>query len=413
MHDIAVTGIGVVSPLGVGREAFRESVFEAVSAIGPVSAFDTSAFRSHLGAEVSGFDPARFIRPSVYRRMGRISRMAAAAARMALEDAGGVLDELPGNRIGIALGTAYGGSQHVDEFFRSLVADGPRGAKPFLFPDTVPNASASHIAMANGITGPNVTFCQNGVSVEAAAVYAAGLLDRGLVDAVLVCGAEELTEILYACHDAVGALNPARAEGGSRVTPEAGGGLVLGEGAGALVVERLDRARERGAGVYGLLASAATAGGPAETGRFEKDGRALQGVVTRALAEAALAPGTVDHISVSADFSGEAERLERGVVERVFGDRAGVVGVTPLKYLAGDFGGAGALRAAAILLGIRAGTPLPAIDPDALAGGYAYPGSWRAPRPGSMKNGVMISSTFGGGCACLVFSHPDAKGSAP
>jgi 3-oxoacyl-(acyl-carrier-protein) synthase len=117
----------------------------------------------------------------------------------------------------------------------------------------------------------------------------------------------------------------------------------------------------------------------------------------------------VDHISVSADFSGEAERLERSAVERVFGERSAVLGVTPLEYLSGDFGGAGALRAAAVLLGIRTGVPLPAVRPDRLSGGYVYPDSWGVRGPGAMRNGVLISAAFGGGCACLVFSGPDPQ----
>ncbi len=411
MKEIAVTGIGVVCSLGIGREAFRRNISEAVSGIGPVISFDTSNFRSSLGAEVADFDPALFMRPSVYRRMSRLSRMAVVAAGMALEDGRGILDRVPGNRIAVLMGTAYGSSSCVDAFYRSFVSDGPRGAKPFLFPETVPNAPASHIAMVNGITGPNITFCQNGISVEAAAVHAAGMLDHGLVDAVLVCGAEELTEVLYGCHDAVGALNRARADGKVPVSPPIGGGLVLGEGAGVLLMERLGGARERGARIYGIFASGATAGGPAETGHFESDGKALRRVVSRALAEAGMAAESVDHIGVSADFSGEAERLEHGVVQSVFSERAKTVGVTPLKYLMGDFGGAGALRAAAILLGFDAGIPLPAIEPQLLDGEYAYPDSWKIFRPRPMRNGVMISSTFGGGCSCLVFSSAhDWKG---
>jgi 3-oxoacyl-(acyl-carrier-protein) synthase len=185
--------------------------------------------------------------------MGRISRMAVAASIEAVNDSGLILDTLDRERIAVIMGTAYGSSSHVEEFYLSLLENGPRGAQPFLFPETVPNAPASHIAMFHGITGPNTTFSQNEISAENAILYARDLLLQNIVDVVLVGGADELSPVLFMCYDALGALNRIKVGADQPVKPEPGRGLVLGEGAGILIMERRDFAVKRRARIYRTL----------------------------------------------------------------------------------------------------------------------------------------------------------------
>ena len=146
--------------MGVGRETFWENCRKAKNGIRKITSFDTSALGSNIAGLVEGFNPGRFMLPKIYRRMGRISRMAVAASIEAMEDSGIKLDTIDKGKIGVIVGTAYGSSSHVEDFYLSLLNDGPRGAQPFLFPETVPNAPASHIAMFHGITGPNTTFAK-------------------------------------------------------------------------------------------------------------------------------------------------------------------------------------------------------------------------------------------------------------
>jgi 3-oxoacyl-[acyl-carrier-protein] synthase II len=329
--------------------------------------------------------------------------MAVAASIEAVTDSGIKLESLDRDRVGIVMGTAYGSSSHVDEFFMSLLREGPRGAQPFLFPETVPNAPASHIAMVHRITGPNTTFCQNEVSAENALAYARDLLALDVADAVLVGGADELSWVQFACYDAVKALQKIRASGSDPVIPRPGYGLVLGEGAAVLVLERPEKAAARGARCYGSLDAVALSGGSARVGHYES-GAVYGRVIEGALVDAGLSPADVDQVHVSANFSKELDPMECEHLVGHFGSRLEALGVMPLKYLIGDFGGAGALRAAAALMSLREGKPLPTLSPRILRGEGDGDVDWMVTESGRRcTNALMCSATFGGGCAALVF----------
>lgn len=405
MDSIAFTGIGIVSSLGVGRKAFWMNCQKAKSGLKRITSFDTRSLKSNIAGCVEDFDPSEFMPPRAYRRMSPISRMAVAASMEAVEDSRLSLDALNKDRVGVILGTSYGSSSHVEDFYVSLLKDGPRGAQPFLFPETVPNAPASHIAMRHGITGPNSTFCQNEISAENAILYAQNLLSQNLVDVVLVGGAEELSAMLYACYEAVGVLNKIKSRKGETVQPLLGGGLVLGEGAGVLVMERLDSALERGAKVYGTLVSSTITGGTATMGHYGVDGEQVARAIFGVLEQADTDPIDVDQIDVSANFSGELDRLEYDQLKIVFKGTEKSLEVTPLKYLLGDFGGAGALRAAAILLGLYHKQPLPTVNVETLKGTAQEPIAWNIHPPRETRFTLMTSTTFGGGSASLLFSR--------
>jgi len=381
MIDIVITGIGVVSPLGVGREAFWENCRKAKTGIKKITSFDTSSLRSNIAGWVEGFDPSRYMSPGVYRRMSRISRMAVASSVEALKD-----------------------SCHVEDFYISLLKDGPRGAQPFLFPETVPNAPASHIAMFHGITGPNTTFCQNEISAENAILYARNLLLQNQVDVALVGGADELCAILYSCYDGVGALNKIKAGNDESVNPELGRGLILGEGAAILVMERLDFALARDAKIYGILRSGAITGGITSIGHYEAEGEQMARAMSLAMKEANTGPDEIDQISVSANFSGELDRMEYNQLKKIFTKHIDNLAVTPLKYLTGDFGGAGVMRAAAILLSLRHQVPLPTVSAEILRGEPQCSLDWDLHPTGNTQTALMTTTTFGGGSTSFIFT---------
>jgi 3-oxoacyl-[acyl-carrier-protein] synthase II len=403
MNHIAITGIGVISSLGVGREAFWVNLRKAKTGIKKIATFDTTSLRSNIAGWVKDFDPSRFMRPRIYRRMSPISRMAVASSVEAVRDSGVDLNAIDRERIAIIMGTAYGSSSHVDDFYLSLLKDGPRGAQPFLFPETVPNAPASHIAMFHGITGPNSTFCQNEISAENAILYARNLLSQDLADVALVGGADELSAVQYSCYDAVGALNKTKVKDSEPAKPKLGGGLVLGEGAGILVMERHEFALERGAKIYGTLRSGVVTGGITSIGHYEVEGEQMARAMSQAIIEAGIDPDEIDHVDVSANFSGELDRTEYDQLKKVFQDRVSKLAVTPLKYLMGDFGGAGVVRAAAILLGLHHQSPLPTVRAKILKGEPQDPLEWNIHATGKIRTALMTTSTFGGGSASLIF----------
>ena len=404
MIDIAITGIGVMSPMGVGREAFWENCRKAKTGIKKITSFDTSSFRSNIAGWVEDFDPSQFMSPGVYRRMSRISRMAVASSVEALKDSGLILDTIDRERIAVIMGTSYGSSSHVEDFYISLLKYGPRGAQPFLFPETVPNAPASHIAMFHGITGPNTTFCQNEISAENAILYGQNLLIQNQVDVALVGGADELSAILYSCYNAVGALKKIKVENEELANPKPGDGLILGEGAGVLVMERLDFALERDAEIYGILRSGAITGGLASIGHYEAEGDQMGRAMSLAMRKANINPDEIDQINVSANFSSELDRMEYNQLKRIFTKRMNNLTVTPLKYLIGDFGGAGIIRAAAIFLSLYHQAPLPTVSAEILKGEPECSLAWNVPLTGKIQVALMTSTTFGGGSASFIFT---------
>jgi 3-oxoacyl-[acyl-carrier-protein] synthase II len=404
MKKIAVTGIGAINSMGVGREAFWEGCCCARSGIKKIASFDTHAFSSNVGGCVEGFKPADYMPPMIYRRMSRISRMAVASSIEAIEDSRLPLDTIDKERVAVLMGTSYGSSSHVDAFYLSLLKEGPRGAQPMLFPETVPNAPASHIAMFYKITGPNSTFCQNEISAETAMAYAVNLLSNDVVDVAIVGGAEELSEILYGCYDAVGALNRIRVSEGASIKPVPAGGLILGEGSATLILERFEFAEKRGARIYGTLKSVATAGGETTIGHYEKKGAQMASAMQKSLERADIQNRDIEHISISANFSRELDAMEYEQLGRLFQTTRLHIKVTPLKYLTGDFGAAGATRAAAVLLSLYHQKPLPSLPLEALLPRTQPSHAWEAQETGTIQYALMTSTTFGGGSCSMVFA---------
>jgi 3-oxoacyl-[acyl-carrier-protein] synthase II len=404
MKEIAVTGIGVISSMGVGRDHFWQGCRSTRSGLKKITAFDTHAFQTNVGGCVEGFKPADYMPPMVYRRMSRISRMMVASSIEALADSRLDLETIDRQRVAVVMGTAYGSSAHVDAFYLSLLEEGPRGAQPMLFPETVPNAAAGHIAIFHQINGPNSTFCQNEISAETAMDYAVNLLSSHVVDVAIVGGGEELSEILFRCYDTVGALNRLHAGEKDPIEPASAGGLILGEGAATLILERVEFAEKRDARAYGLLRSVVTVGGETVMGHYEKSGEQMARAIGQSLEQAGIQKSDIDHISVSANLSRELDAVEHEQIRRLFRKAKPHIKVTPLKYLTGDFGAAGTTRAAAILLSLYHQQPLPSLPIDALLPETQPFPKWELQETAAMKYALMTSTTFGGGSCSMVFS---------
>jgi 3-oxoacyl-(acyl-carrier-protein) synthase len=220
-----------------------------------------------------------------------------------------------------------------------------------------------------------------------------------------VGGAEELSEMQYGCYDAVGALNKTRVRGGDRICPFLGGGLVLGEGAAVLIMEKEDAARKRGARIYGRLASGVLKGSTTAMGHYESDQFNTADAMGAAMDAAGLTRDEIDHVHVSANFSRELDPLEYEQLARVFPERMDALSVTPLKYLTGDFGGAGALRAASILLSLHHRVALPVVSVETLRRQGDQEIKWTFPAGGRPGAALMTTTTFGGGTASFVFTR--------
>jgi 3-oxoacyl-[acyl-carrier-protein] synthase II len=383
---IVITGIGIVSACGIGKEAFWKNCLEGRSGIGPIQSFDTSAYRSHLGAEARDFNPKDFMPPLKYRRMSRVSRLAVAASIEAIQDAGLKLSPETAQSVGVVLGTGYGSTAQTDEFFVGMLKEGPEGANPSLFPDTVPNAPASQVSIFHGLQGPNTTFSHNEVSGEQAMAYAFRLLQEDRAQAVLAGGVDELSFVLFHSFAALHAISPKNEyEEGMRPFDRKRNGRVLGEGAGILVLEKEGRAKERG------------------ISRYEAGAEQMARAMEKTLRQAGVSADRVDYVSAAANSTQELDRAEAEAIRKIFTGGKASPAVSSLKGHTGDFCASGNLRAAAVLLTMQhakipptLGLEEPEFDLDHVRNG---------PRDRKIQYALLNGFSFGGSNVCLLFEN--------
>lgn len=355
MHRrVVITGVGMVTPLGVDKTAFMEQLFGGACAIRPISLFDTAGFASKLAAEVFDFNAKDYLRPAGIRRMDRLSQMIAAAARMALDDA--ALSISPQNRdqVGIMLGTCFGGTDVAAQFGKVLFNEGPRRVNPILVPNTVMNAPAGHTAIELGVRGINTTVNHHEVGAETALTYAAAQIMRGRVDAVLTGGGDILSEFFFNVMSHFKTLSPQNSDAeGLRPFDVHGNGTVLGEGAGIVCLESLESALARGATPYCEIVGWGLSSAPTvPTGwPTEPTGPCL--AMTRALAAAAIAPDDIDYVCASANGNPHLDRLEADALQQIFSGAGVGPRVTAIKGALGESLSSGGMRTAAMALSLR------------------------------------------------------------
>ncbi len=356
---IVITGLGILSSIGVGKEEFWKNCLLGISGVQPIMRFDVSSYRSKLGAQLPEIDFKTFIKPANLRRMDRIGKIMVSAVKMAIDDSGLDLSKENPQRMGISIGTGLGSSDTVDQFFRALLKDGPVGAQPLLFQTAVPNAITSHCAIEYGIKGANITFSHKETSTEMALAYACHLLREGEADLIFAGGGDELSEPLYHVYSRLGALSPGKEKGleGMRPFDRDRNGMVLGEGSGVLVLERLEHAEKRGARIYGEVAGVGFSGSTDGVLRYDQKGHSI----AKAMSLATEDPSQVDYISAAANSTLDLDRAEALAIKEVFGERAKEISVSALKSLIGEFDGSGGIRACSIALSLYHGIIPPTI----------------------------------------------------
>lgn len=361
-NRVVISGIGMVSPLGVGKKMFSQKLFSGDCGISEITAFSTSPFSSRLGAAVSDFTPRDFISVKNLRKMDRLSAMAAASARMALEDAGVVIDSFNRDRTGIVLGTAFGGSDVAAQFAGILFSEGPKMASPSLVPNTVMNAPAGHTSIELGFRGINSTVNHHEASAETAIAYAASEIIKGRADIMLAGGTEILSEFCFRILTNFKALSPAN-EGpeGARPFDILRNGPVAGEGAGVLCLEARAHAEARGARPYCEIAGWGLSSAPAPPTDWPSDPRGPILAVMRALKSAGIVPGDIDYVSAAASGGIKLDALEAEALSRIFASTAGKPYISSLKGAIGESFSSGGLRTAAMALSIKEGSIPPTV----------------------------------------------------
>jgi 3-oxoacyl-[acyl-carrier-protein] synthase II len=352
-NDLAVTGLGCISGLGVGTEAFERGLFGGERAYAPVRAFDTSTARSHLAGHLDAFDPVAFIAPEKLRRIDRVGQLSIACCRLALEHAGLLVRSgIDAEDIGVVLGSATAGLHTLVGYMDRLLELGPSGASALDFSNTVGNAAASLCGIEFGLRGINVTVGQKEASACAAIAHAAGVLQARRHRAVVTGGVDDFESLYFAVHDQFRALASDEGAGeASRPFDRRRNGFVLGCGAFLMVLEPADSAAARGARLLGRLAGSASTSAPCGLHSWPVDPAELVRCMREALAQARVEPRDVAVVFASANSSRQLDRVEAEALEVVFG-RSGVP-VVAVKGAIGECGAAAAASVVAAVLSLK------------------------------------------------------------
>ncbi len=360
MKRVVVTGIGAISPIGIGREEFWRGCMEGLSGIRPIQGFEVGHLRSRLGGQVEDPEYKSYIKSGNLRRMDRISRMVVASVKLAMEDAGLLIEEEDPERVGIIIGTGLGSSKTVDLFFRDLVRDGPNEVAPLLFQTSVPNAICSHASIEFGIKGINSTFSHKEASAESAIVHAFEALRRGKADVIFAGGADEISEPLYNVYATLGSLSPQRSPypEGMRPFDRTRNGIVLGEGSGIIVMETLEHAHQRGAPIYAEVVGYGMGGGNYGILSYDRDGHSMANAITQALGDLP----QVDYICAAANSTQALDQAETIAIREVFGKKVKGISISAVKSMIGEFDASGGIRGCAAVLSIKEGIVPPTIN---------------------------------------------------
>lgn len=403
---VVITGIGCVTPMGVGSQALWAGVVGSRSAVGPITRFDASALATRIAAEVRGFDAEAHLGRKEARRMEPFVQYAVVAAREAVADAGLEPGDMPRGRTGVIVGTGIGGLGIVIEQARVLETQGPRRVSPFMIPMMLPDMAAGQIAIDLRLEGPNMAVVAACASGANAIGEAAAMLRRGAAEVMIAGGTEAaILPIAIAGFNVMGALSTNNEAGpeANRPFDARRDGFVMGEGAGILVLETLRHARARGARVYGEVAGYGASADAWHMAAPREDGAGAVAAMQMALDEAGLAPGDIDYLNAHGTGTTLNDAIETAAIKKVFGEAAARLPVSSTKPLTGHLlGAAGAVEAIICLQAMVSGL-IPATinyaQPDPACDLDYVPNTPRAARLGAVMSN---SFGFGGHNACLV-----------
>ena len=347
LKRVVVTGLGAVTPLGIGVEETWNALINGVSGAGPITHFDASLFKTQFACEVKGFDPTKYLDKKEARKFDRYAQLAVASAKEAIEDSGVDLEKINKNRVGVIYTSGIGGIRTFEDEMRSYDAEKGPKFNPFFIPKMIADIAAGQISMIYGFHGPNFATVSACASSTNALIDAFNYVRLGMADMILSGGAEAPVSVA-----GVGGFNAMHAlstrnddpEHASRPFSASRDGFVMGEGAACLVLEELEHALARGAKIYaeviGLSADAyhLTATHP--------EGLGAKLVMENALADAHIKPEEVDYINVHGTSTPVGDISEAKAIKQVFGDHAYELNISSTKSMTGHLlGAAGATEA--------------------------------------------------------------------
>lgn len=396
---VVVTGMGAITPVGNTVEEFWSGLLKGRSGAAPITHFDASNFATHFACEVKSFRPDSIIDPKEARRMEPFTQYAVAAAEEATRDAALLDGSVDRDGIGVIVGSGIGGMGIFQEQCRILDQKGPRRMNPFFVPMMIGDIAAGQISIRYGFGGPNFGTVSACATAGHAIHVAMRLVQHGEADIIVTGGTEGAVNPI-----GIGGFNAMKAISTRNDAPEKASrpfdrdrdGFVMGEGAGILIVEELEHARQRGAKIYAEIIGAGASGDAYHITAPHPDGRGAIRAMSAALKDAEILPSEVDYINAHGTSTDVGDPIESRAIRTVFGSHADVLAISSIKSMIGHLlGAAGAVELIATILTIRDSMLPPTINlenPDPECDLYYVPNRAEA-RPVR----TAISNTFGFG----------------
>ena len=403
-----VTGVGLVSPLGVGTGPTWEGLVGGRSGIGPLTRFDASEYVTRIAGEVEGFEPRRYLDHKEIKKTDLFIQYGLAASQEALEESGLVAGEYDGNRIGAIIGAGLGGLPLIESMHKVMLERGPGRISPFFIPGLIINMVAGQVSIRHGFRGPNSatsTACTSGLHAVGDAFRQ---IQLGFADAMVAGGSEAVITPLC-----IGGFNAMRALSSRNDEPEKASrpwdrdrdGFVVGEGAGIVVLEERERALARGAPVYAEMVGYGMSGDAHHISAPHPEGAGAELVMRAALADAGLGGEEIGYINAHGTSTPLGDQAEVEAIQRVFGDHAYRLAVSSTKSSTGHLlGAAGGLEAGILALVLRHQTLPPTLNLDNPGEGCDLDFVPHESRPAKLSYALTNSFGFGGTNGALIMA---------
>ena len=366
MRRVVVTGLGPISPIATGKDAYWKALREGRNGVGPITTFELGDCPVTFGAEIKDFDPTRWMDGKEAKRSDRAIQFAVAASKLAVEDAKLDTKSMDPYRFGVYIGTGQGGIETSFNNFKTMMEKGSRRVSPYFIPMMISNMSTAYVAIVHGAKGPNlciVTACATSLHSLGEAYHT---IVRDDADVILAGGTEAaLRAISIAGFASMKALSTRMdsPETASRPFDRDRDGFVMGEGAGVLVLEELEHARARGAHIYGEFVGYGTSCDAGHITAPDPEAEGALYATRHAMRMAGWSPEQVDYINAHGTSTGLNDKMESMMVHKVFGERAKDVVVTSTKSMIGHcLGAAGALETIASFQAIEQGYIHPTLN---------------------------------------------------
>jgi 3-oxoacyl-[acyl-carrier-protein] synthase II len=403
---VVITGIGIISPLGVGTEANWSAMLAGQSGVGPITRFDTTGYPSRIAGEVKNFVPEDFIPKKDVKKMDRFIHYALAASQLAVDDAKLAIPLTNADRVGVYIGSGIGGLPSIERQHAALLETGPDRISPFFIVGLIVNLAAGQVSIRFGARGPNMAACTACATGSHSIGDSYEIIKRGDADA-MICGGTEavITPLAVGGFCAMRALSTRNHEPEKASRPFDAGrdGFVMGEGAGILILEELGLALRRNARIYAEVAGYGLTGDAYHVSAPSADGDGPVRVMAAALQDAGVDPSAVDYINAHGTSTPAGDKVETLAIHRVFGERARKIAVSSTKSMTGHLlGAAGGLETAVTALAVSRDTVPPTINydvPDPECDLDYVPGKARKM---TVRHALNNSFGFGGTNACLL-----------